>query len=60
MIKNGCSQNGHGILKLTVSQKWIDRTNWFFCMLVHIKKAKSSLNDFWVVVVKNRHGYLVQ
>ena len=41
----------------------ISRMNWWdeliFCMLVHLRKAKSYLNDFWVGIVRNRHSHLV-
>ena len=29
MIKNGFDQSGLGTLKLTISQEWKDRINWF-------------------------------
>ena len=41
----------------------ISRMNWWneliFCMLVQLRKAKSYLNDFWVGMIRNRHGHLV-
>ena len=30
MVKNECGQSGHGTLKLTVSEDWMDGMNWFF------------------------------
>ena len=30
MFKNGCGQSGDGTVKLTVSEEWTDRINWFF------------------------------
>ena len=29
-MKSGCGQSIHGILKLTISQEWINRMNGFF------------------------------
>ena len=60
MVRNECNQSGHGSLKLNVSQDWIDEMNWYFACWWKSGKAKSYFNDFWVDVVKNRHGHLVQ
>ena len=60
MVRNECNQSGHGTLKLNVSQDWIDEMNWYFACWWKSGKAKSYFNDFWVDVVKNRHGHLVQ
>ena len=59
MVENGCGQSGHGTLKLTVSQEWIDGMNWFFACWCKFRKAKSNFNDFWVDVVKIGCGHLV-
>ena len=52
MIKNGCDQSGHGTLKLTVSQEWLDGMNWFFVCWCTFGKAKRYFCDFWVGMVK--------
>ena len=39
MAKNGRGKSGHWTLKLTVSQEWIDRINWFFCVPVQIQES---------------------
>ena len=59
MARDGCGQPGHRTLKLTVSEEWADRMNWFFCALVQIQRAKSNFNDFSVDVVKIWRGHLV-
>ena len=53
MVKNGCAQSGHGTLKLTVSQEWVDWMNWLFTCRCKFRKAKSYCTDFWVGMVKN-------
>ena len=52
VVKNRCGQSGHRNLKLTVSQDWIERINWFFACRSKLQKAKSYFNYFWVAVVK--------
>ena len=59
MTKKWCDQSGHGTLKSTVSQKWIDWINSFFTCWCKFRKAKSRFSDFWVCVVKNGHGLWV-
>ena len=59
MVRNWCGQSGHGILKLAVSQEWIDGMDWFLACWCKFKKAKSYFNDFWVDLVKNYFGHLV-
>ena len=59
MVKNGCSHSGHGTLKLTLSQEWIDGMNWFFACRWKFMKAESWFNDFSVGMVKNGHDHLV-
>ena len=59
MVRNECSQSGHGILNLVVSQARIDEMNWFFACWWKFRKANSYFNDFWVDMVKNRHGHLI-
>ena len=45
IVKNVCGQPGHVILKLTVSQEWIDGTTWLF----NSEKLKViSLNFEWL------------
>ena len=50
---------GHGILKLTVSQEWADRMNWFFACWYKFRKAKSCFNNFGIDGTKIEHGHLV-
>ena len=59
MVRNGLGQSGHGTLKLTVSQEWIDGMKWFFAGWCKFRKAKSCFNDSRMGVVKNGHGHLV-
>ena len=59
VVRNGCGQSGHAILKLAVSKEWIDGMNWFFTCWWKFRKAKNYFNDFWVCLVKNRRGHLV-
>ena len=46
MVKNGCSQSGHRILKLIVSQECTDGVNRFFECWCKFRKAKSWFNYF--------------
>ena len=46
MARKGCGQSGHRILKLAVSQKWINWMNWFFAWWCKFRKAKSYFNNF--------------
>ena len=50
----------HITLKLAVSQYKIDEIYWFFGCWYKFRKAKSYFNEFWVGMVKNGHGLLVQ
>ena len=58
MGRNGRGQSGHGTLRLTVSQKWIDGMNWYFVCWCKFT-LQSCFNDFWVGVVRNRCDHLV-
>ena len=60
MVKNGCEQSGHRILKLNVSQKWTDRINWFFACWYKFRKAESWFNNSWVGMVKNNHDLFMK
>ena len=40
MVKNGCGQSGHENLKLTVSQKWIDRMHWRFACWCKFRRTE--------------------
>ena len=57
MVKNGYDHYGLRTLKLAVSQETINGINYFWCVY-KFRKAKSSFNNFWVVVVKNSCGLL--
>ena len=61
MIKNRCGQSGHRTLslKLTLSQIWTDRINWFFACWYKFREAKSWFNDSLVGLVKNGSELLV-
>ena len=59
MVENGCGQSGHGTLKLTVSQEWIDGMNWFLHAGVNSGNLKVSFNDSRVGVFKNVCCHLV-
>ena len=59
IVKCGCCECGHGILKLTLSQKWTDRVNLFFACWYKFGKARSWFIGFWVGLVKNNGGLLV-
>ena len=59
LVKNGCGQSVHETLKLTVSKEWFDGMNWFFACWWKFNKDKSSFNDFWVGLVKDKHHHLV-
>ena len=56
IVKNGCGQSCDRTLKLTVSEEWTDRINWFFAYWYRLTKIKSWLNYFWVGIVKNGCG----
>ena len=58
MGRNGRGQSGHGTLRLTVSQKWIDGMNWYFACWCKFT-LQSCFSDFWVGVVRNRSDHLV-
>ena len=53
MGKIGCDQTGHGTLKLTVFQEWIDGMNWIFACWCKFRKAKSYFPEFWMGVIIN-------
>ena len=57
MVKNGSGQSGHGTLKLTVSQTWIDGMNWYFACSSKFRTAKIYFNEFWVGMVRNGRGH---
>ena len=57
MVKNGSGQSGHGTLKLTVSQTWIDGMNWYFACSSKFRTAKIYFNEFWVCIVRNGRGH---
>ena len=57
MVRNGHGLPGHGTLKLTVSQEWIDGMNWFFACWWKFRKAKSHFSGSSVGMVKNGHGH---
>ena len=56
MVKNGYGQSGDGTLKLTVSEEWTDRINWFLLVDKDSKKLKVDQIFFWVGMVKNGCG----
>ena len=56
MVKNGCGQSCDGILKLTVSEEWIDGIDWYFACWYSFTKIKSWSKIFWVGLVKNGCG----
>ena len=58
LIKNGCHQPGHRILKLPVSQKQKVGINQFSTCWYKFRRAKSYSNNYLVVVVKNGFGLL--
>ena len=41
VVKNVYGQPGHQTQKLTVSEEWTDRVNWFFACWYRSKKVKS-------------------
>ena len=43
IVRNGQRQSGHGTVKLTVSQKWIDGMNWFLHAGANSGKLKPIL-----------------
>ena len=43
IVRNGQGQSGHGTVKLTVSQKWIDGMNWFLHAGANSGKLKPIL-----------------
>ena len=51
--KNECGQSGDGTLKLTVSEEWPDRINWFFACWYRFSKIKSWSNFLRMGMVKN-------
>ena len=51
---------GHKTLKLTRSQKGIDRMNWCFAGWCRSRKAGSHFTDLWVGLVKNGCNELVR
>ena len=53
MVKNGCGQSGHRILKLTVSQECTDELNKFFNAGANSGKLKVAPVIFGVGDVKN-------
>ena len=42
MARNGCSQSGDKVLKLTVSEEWTDGIIWFFTYLYRFTKIKAD------------------
>ena len=46
MVKNGCGQSSHGILKLTVSEEWTDEINYFLNVDTGSLKSKADQNFF--------------
>ena len=46
MVRDGCGQPGHRTLKLTVSQEWVDRMNWFLLAGANSGKLKVILMIF--------------
>ena len=57
MVKNGFGYPGLSILKLAVPQG-VNGINWFLVCQYKSGKAKSYLNNLWVVLVKNGRGFL--
>ena len=55
-IKNGCGHSGQTTLKLTVSQKGIDRLNWFFWDWKDTYETKIN-SQRRNVVIKNMFWY---
>ena len=43
IVRNGEGQSGHGTVKLTVSQEWIDGMNWFLHAGANSEKLKPIL-----------------
>ena len=45
--QNMCGQSGDRTPKLTVSEEWTDRINWFFACWYMITEIKSWSKIFW-------------
>ena len=56
MVKNECGLSLLRTLKLAVCQGEMNGINLLFVCRYKFRKAKSSFNNFWVVVIKNGHG----
>ena len=57
LVKNGCSHSGHKTLKLAISWKSIDETNWIFAYWYKFREAESYFNNSRVGMVRNLCGY---
>ena len=55
--QNGCGQSDDRTLKLTVSENWADRINWFFACSYRFTKNKGWTKRFWVSMFKNGCGH---
>ena len=53
MVRNGCDQSGGETLKLTVTEGWTDRINWFFAYWYRFSKIKGWSIIFWVGMVQS-------
>ena len=53
MIKNGCGQSVDRTLKLSVSEEWADKMNWFFACWYRFTKLKVDQKFFGGGMAKN-------
>ena len=58
MVKNRCGLFGHGTLKSTVSQEWIDDLGLFYTCWYKFRKAENYFDNYLVAEVKNDHSRL--
>ena len=58
MVRSGGGHSGLRTQKSALFQEGINGINWFLACCFKKSYFKSYFNNFWMVVVKNRHGLL--
>ena len=58
IVENGLGLLGHGTVKSSVSQEWINELSWLFTCWYQFRKSENYFKNFWAVVVRTGHGLL--
>ena len=58
IVENGLGLLGHGTVKSSVSQEWINKLSWLFTCWYQFRKSGNYFKNFWAVVVRTGHGLL--